>query len=189
MVEYFVRAKELAECLDISVQRVGALRKDGIFDQVRRPEGLRYSLGDAVLAYVRFIKKGGDGKTGKAGFEEQKAEAEARLKQTKAKIADLQLKELLGQMHRAEDVRDMTSDLIFSMRSALAALPGRLAVDVSGRDNPAEVSEIIKREVNLVMEELAEYQYDPDAYAKKVREREGVTPDGDEDDEEYDNEE
>ena len=179
----WVKAKDLAEMLDVSVQRIGQLKKDGVFEQLKRPEGMRYNAREAVRAYVRFIKKGesGKSKSGKALFEEEKVEAEAQLKQTKAKIAELQLKELLGQMHRAEDVRDMTSDLIFAIRSSLTALPGRLATQIVAVGTPAEASDLIRREVLQVMAELAAYEYDPDAYAERVRARAGLqTSDADE---------
>ena len=42
-----------------------------------------------------------------------------------------------GTMHRAEDVEAMTTDLVFSIRSALMAMPGRLAVDTAELETPA----------------------------------------------------
>ena len=76
-----------------------------------------------------------------------------------------------GKMHRAEDVEAMTSDLVYAIRGALIALPGRLAVDVAAVESPAEASEIIRKEVYKVMRELANYRYDPQKYEELVRER------------------
>ncbi|MBQ2361997.1 MAG: hypothetical protein II287_00115, partial [Bacteroidaceae bacterium] len=39
-------------------------------------------------------------------------------------------KELEGKMHRSEDVEAVMTDLVYTIRSMLMALPGRLAVDV-----------------------------------------------------------
>ena len=61
----------------------------------------------------------------------------------------------------------------YSIRSMLVALPGRLAVDVSSAASPAEASEIIRAEVYKILEELAGYKYDPEVYARRVRDREG----------------
>lgn len=36
---------------------------------------------------------------------------------------------------------------------------------------PAEASEVIRKEVNKVMRELAAYHYDPKKYEERVRER------------------
>jgi hypothetical protein len=76
-------------------------------------------------------------------------------------------------MHRSEDVAAMTSDLVYAIRGMIIALPGRLALDVANNNNAPECSEIIRKECYLILEELSHYEYDPEAYAKRVREREG----------------
>ena len=65
----------------------------------------------------------------------------------------------------------ITSDMVFAIRSALNALPGRLAMEVVHVETAAEAAQIIRKEVNLVMNELANYQYDPEKYQERVRER------------------
>jgi len=88
-------------------------------------------------------------------------------------MAELELMELEGKMHRSEDVEAMTTDLILNIRSMLLALPGLLAVDLAEISNPAEVSERIKEAVYDILEELSNYKYDPKEYQKRVRERQG----------------
>lgn len=65
------------------------------------------------------------------------------MKASKATIAKLEADELKGTMHRAEDVAALTEDLVYTIRGALNALPGRLAVDVAAVSTPAEASEVI----------------------------------------------
>ena len=108
--------------------------------------------------------------------------ADLQLKAAKAAKAKMEVDELKGLMHRAEDVAAMTEDLIYEIRGALIALPGRLAVDVAAATTPAEASEIIRKEVHKVMRELANYQYDPKKYEERERERMDWS-DGDSDDE------
>ena len=88
-----------------------------------------------------------------------------------AKIAELEAQELQGIMHRSEDVATLTEDLLYTIRDSLLALPGRLAVDVAATNTAAEAAEVIKREVFLVMKDLSSYNYDPEKYAERVRER------------------
>ena len=95
----------------------------------------------------------------------------SRTAQYKATIAKLEADELKGTMHRAEDVAALTEDLVYTIRGALNALPGRLAVDVAAVSTPAEASEVIRKEVSKVMRELAGYHYDPKKYEERVRER------------------
>ena len=103
--------------------------------------------------------------------ENAKSAAEITLKAAKATIAQLEAAELQGKMHRSEDVAAMTEDLIFTMRNMLAALPGRLAVDVAAAESAAEAADIIRREVHSIMAEIAKYRYDPAKYEERVRER------------------
>ena len=105
--------------------------------------------------------------------EADKLRAEADLKQSKAKIAELQLKELEGKMHRSEDVEAMTNDLVYTARSMIMALPGRLAMDVVQAGSANEASALIRAECYKILNELAGYQYDPEAYRRRVRDREG----------------
>ena len=167
-----LKAAELAEMLDLSVARIGQLRKEGVLRQEHTPLGDRYPLIDSVRSYVRFIR---DAKSTQGSSEERRDAAEADLKEAKAAIAELELKEILGQMHRAEDVEAMTSDLVLAVRTLLMALPGRLAVDIMQAGTSAEASVIIRSEVNRILEELSAYRYDPDAYARRLQERGGLT--------------
>ena len=97
--------------------------------------------------------------------------ATAKLKKSKATIAALDALERTGKMHRSEDVAAMTADLIYTIRGALLALPGRLAVDMVGVTDAAEASDLIRREVFQIMEELSRYKYDSEKYKERVRER------------------
>ncbi len=115
--------------------------------------------------------------------EKRKAQAEADLKRSKADIAMLQLNELEGKMHRSDDVEAVMTDLVYAIRSMLIALPGRLAVDVSTTTSAQEASEVIKREVYKILNELSEYKYNPEEYARRVREREGWTVHADDEEE------
>ena len=85
----------------------------------------------------------------------------------------MELQELKGEMHRSEDVEAMTTDLVFTIRGMMLALPGRLAIDLATIDKPAEISERIKQEVHSILLELSSYTYDADAYKKRVRDRQG----------------
>ena len=106
-------------------------------------------------------------------LELEKRRAEVKAKKAKATMLDYELKELKGKMHRSEDVASMTADLIYSVRTSLIALPGRLAMDLSSLTEPAEISARIQKEVYLIMEELSSYKYDPEKYKERVMERSG----------------
>lgn len=164
----------VASLFNLSERRVQQLAKEGVIEG-RKVDGVyQFDLLPTVRKYIAYLSDKANGRDQKnRKTEEEKLAAEADLKRAKADMAELQLKELRGQMHRSEDVEAITTDLVYMIRSMIIALPGRLAVDVAAVDTAPEASEIIRRECYQVLEELSNYKYDPEEYAKRVREREG----------------
>lgn len=166
----------IAKLFDLDVRRVQQLAKEGILPAAsQRP--YKFDLLPTVKAYIRYLRDRANGKEAKTAdtvkAEADKLRAEADLKQSKAKIAELQLKELEGKMHRSEDVEALTNDLVYTARSTIMALPGRLAMDVVQAGSANEASALIRTECYKILDELAGYQYDPEAYRRRVRDREG----------------
>ena len=166
----------IAKLFNLTDRRVQQLAKDGIIPAAQQ-KPYKFDLLPTVQAYIKYLSDKANGKEAKSTdavqAEADKLRAEADLKQSKAKIADMQLKELEGKMHRSEDVEAMTSDLVFTIRSMIMALPGRLAMDVVQVASAAEASALIRSECHKILDELAGYKYDPEAYQRRVRDREG----------------
>ena len=161
-----VSTTELATVLGVSARRVQQMAQDGTIPTCRKG---CFRLADSVQRYVKFLSDGPMDEEDKK-LEKTRRVAETTMKASKATIAKLEAEELKGTMHRAEDVAALTEDLVYTIRGALNALPGRLAVDVAVPP-PAEASEVIRKEVSKVMRELAGYHYDPKKYEERVRER------------------
>lgn len=166
----------IAKLFGVTERRVQQLAKDGIIPAAQqRP--YKFDLLPTVQSYIKHLSDKANGKEQKSTdtvqAETDKLRAEADLKQSKAKIADMQLKELEGKMHRSEDVEAMTNDLVYTVRSMIMALPGRLAMDVVQLTNANEASALIRSECYKILNELAGYKYDPEAYQRRVRDREG----------------
>lgn len=171
-----VDSKTIAALFSMTDRRVQQLTKEGIITATKEGNANRYDLLPTIQKYIKYLSDKANGKElskKDSETEDRKLEAEADLKRSKADMAALQLKELEGKMHRSEDVEALTLDLVFTVRSMLIALPGRLAVDVVGAKTASEASEIIREEVYKVLEELSNYKYDPEEYARRVRERQG----------------
>ena len=170
----YCKTEDLANLFGLTGQWINQLTRDGVIKRRDTPAGKRYNVVESVRAYTQYLRDKAASR-GEKGIPEdkelEKFEAEVKIKQAKAQIAELEAQELQGIMHRSEDVAAMTEDLIYTIRDSLLALPGRLAVDVARASSAAEAAEIIKREVYAVMKELSQYQYDPARYAERVRER------------------
>ncbi len=162
-----VGTTELACVLGITGRRIRQLAEDGLLDKVSKG---RFLLCESVQRYISSMAKEGENEDDRR-IEKARRTAAATLQASKAQIAKMEADELRGKMHRSEDVAAMTEDLIYTIRGSLTALPGRLAVDVAAAATPAEAAEIIRKEVHALMRELANYQYDPEKYEERVRER------------------
>lgn len=162
-----VSTEELACVLGVTGRYIRQLAEDGVLERSGRG---KFRLCDNVKRYVETVRKKPVDKD-EAELNASKLAADVSYKEAKARVAQLEADELENKMHRSEDVAAMTEDLIYTIRAALVSLPGRLAMDAAAATTPAEVSEVIRKEVHLVMRELAGYQYDPQKYAERVRER------------------
>lgn len=162
-----VSTTELAAILGLSARRIQQMAQDGTLPTIRRGA---FELCKSVQRYISFLGKDSLSEE-EEKLERARRQSEVTLKVSKAQIAKLEAAELQGKMHRSEDVAAMTEDLIYTIRAALVALPGRTAVDAAAAETPAEVSEIIRKEVYKVMKELAAYRYNPKKYEERVRDR------------------
>lgn len=156
----------IAAILGVSVRRVQQLSQDGKFTPKSRG---KFAIADTVQRYMA-MKANDEHDKDMVELEKEKKLADIKYRKAKADRAQLELDELSGKLHRAEDVEEITTDMIYEIRAGLIALPGRLAIDVSGA-KPAEAADIIKREVYSLMNDLANYKYDPSKYEERVRER------------------
>ena len=122
-----VSTTEMATVLGVSARRVQQMAQDGTVPTCRK--GF-FRLADSVQRYINFLSDGPMDEEDKK-LEKTRRVAETTMKASKATIAKLEAEELKGTMHRAEDVAALTEDLVYTIRGALNALPGRLAVDVA----------------------------------------------------------
>lgn len=174
MAENLQSTQVIAKIFGVSTRRVEQLKTEGVIKGQGKPT--KYDLLPTIQAYIRYLSDKANGREKKettAELEEAKLRAEVDIKEAKAKAAQMELKELQGKMHRAEDVEAITTDHVLFLRSMLMAMPGKLAVDLAGTHTATEQADRVKREVYYLLERLAEYRYDPEEYRARVRERQG----------------
>ena len=166
----YFKTADICSMVGKSNQWIGQLTNQGTIKKVKTKHGSMYEVADTVYRYCENISKK-EIDEDDAKIEKTKRMAEAQIKASKATMAKLEADELRGKMHRSEDVEAITQDMVYAIRGALIALPGRLAVDTANAKTAAETAEIIRKEVHTVMNELANYQYDPSKYEERVRNR------------------
>ena len=174
MAENLQSTQVIAKIFGVSTRRVEQLKTEGVIKGQGKPT--KYDLLPTIQAYIRYLSDKANGREKKettAELEEAKLRAEVHIKEANPKAAQMELKELQGKMHRAEDVEAITTDHVLFLRSMLMAMPGKLAVDLAGTHTAPEQADRVKREVYYLLERLAEYRYDPEEYRARVRERQG----------------
>ena len=138
IADELVGTKELVDLFGISSRRIEQLRAEGIIESEGKPA--RYRLVPTLKRYIKYLSDKANGREKKqttAQQEEEKLKAEVRIKKAKAKTAELELDELQGKMHRAEDVEAIVTGHVYEVRSMLMAMPGKLAIDLAALNTPA----------------------------------------------------
>lgn len=178
-IPLYVKTADICAMTGKSNQWIGQLVSQGTLSKRSTPHGAMFDVASAIHAYCDMLEgrvKAVEDKAASAAAKEI-TEAEVSIKKAKAIKSVLEAKELQGKMHRSEDVAALTEDLIYTVRGAFLALPGRLAVEVIQATSAAEAAEIIRAEVYRAMEGIANYKYDPKKYEERVRERNRWDPD------------
>lgn len=166
-----ISSRELAKVLGKTDRTIQLLAKTGEITVEKIKNRNQYNLYTVVQEYIDNLTKRETRKF--SSIDEEKAYEEVRYKRAKADMMELELAELDGEMHCAEDVENMTTDLALAVRSALMSLPGRLGVDVATIGDAAECSEVIKKAVCEVLENMEKHKYNEEEYKKLARERKG----------------
>ncbi len=169
-VQIFVKTADIVAATGKTTSWIRDITARGIIKETKTKHGHLYDFVQTMRAYCSSLEaRRSDDDT--ADVELKKKKAEAKLKESKAAIADMQAKEFQGKMHRSEDVQKMTADLLYFVRGGLMALAGRCANDCAASPEPAVVQKIIDREVREILKDLSEYKYDPKRYDELVRQR------------------
>lgn len=168
--QIFVKTADIVAATGKTTSWIRDITARGIIKETKTKHGALYDFTQTMRAYCASLEsRRSDEDT--ADVELKRKKAEAKLKESKAVIAEMQAKEFQGKMHRSEDVQKMTADLLYFVRGGLVALAGRCATDCAASSEPAEVQKIIEHEVHEILKDLSEYKYDPKRYDELVRQR------------------
>ena len=172
-------SQEVAELIGKDARTVQTLAKQGILTHEKLGRSYQFNLYTVIKEYCDYLAKFKKKKI--SSTEEEKMAEDVRWKRAKADIAELELQELKGMLHSAEDVEEMTTDLVLVIRSSFLALPGRVSSELAEMETASEVSERLTVEIFDILKDLSNYRYDPEEYRKRVRERRGWNRDEQED--------
>lgn len=105
----------------------------------------------------------------------ERAKHDSRIKAATADMRELERDEMFGKYHRAEFVEDAFNEYVYAVRSAVLALPGKLApVLAPDKKTTARYASIIESEVTAMLESLSNYEYNADYYRERLAEVTGL---------------
>lgn len=173
-----VSSEEISRIIGKDVRTVQIMAKQGILTCEKVGRKNSYDLYVVIQEYCEHLTKTANRKI--SSMEDEKLAEDIRIKRAKADMAELELQELKGTLHAAEDVEEMTTDLILVIRSSFLALPGKVSAELAEMGDASEVSERLRNEIFDILKDLSNYEYNSDEYRKRVRERRGWLRDGQE---------
>lgn len=149
---------ELAEYLGLSTRRIRQLNKEGVV--IKSQKG-KYDLKKSVLGYINLLRQAENKKD--VDLEKLKISQAAetlmheRLKKRKTELQVLQIEKKL---HAQEDVEFFWNSMIAAAKAKITAIPVKCAPVLVGLEDRKEVQAILRREIELAMNELADYDID-----------------------------
>ena len=149
-----VSAAVLGNIFVVTDRRIRQMAEEGII--VRAAKG-RYNLVDSLKNYILSLKlavdsNDSDNPDGELNFEEEKALHE----RVKRHISEMKLQTMKGELHKADDVRHVMTDMLSSFKTRMMNIPAKVAPVLEDRD-AGYIKERLTSEVTEALNELKDY--------------------------------
>ena len=154
--------RAIARFLDVSERRVRQLRDEKVIAEVR--PGL-YDLIDTNHRYINYLRKRNPEGDETIDYNTERAKL-VRAKR-KNEEYELQLKE--NQLHAAEDIEAVMTDMLVNFKSRLMAIPSKLAPVLCKKTDKAEIFALLKDHIDEALMELSDFKA---TFGERVKEDE-----------------
>lgn len=163
----YLTSSQLADILNIGERRINQIAKEGTI--FKRDLNGKFDAAKCVESYYLY-KLAPDGETLNYNVEH------TLLERAKREKAELELKLMKKELHRAEDVEACLTGMIIIFRNRMLGIPSQIAPVITGEKRTAKIQELLDLRIREALTELAEY--DNDMFDQ------GDTPDYEDDDDE-----
>ena len=153
-----VNEVELSEYLGLSTRRIRQLVKEGV---VYKTQKGRYDLKKSVLGYINSVRA--EQKKKDVDLEKLRISQAAETlmhERLKKRRTELQVLQIEKKLHAQEDVEYFWNAMVLAAKSKITAIPVKCAPILVGIEDRKEVQAILRREIELAMNELADYDID-----------------------------
>lgn len=150
-----VSAAVLGDIFGVSDRRIRQMAEEGIISRVAKG---RYNFKESVKNYILSLKLAADASTsenpdGELDFNEEKALHE----RVKRHISELKLQTMKGELHKAEDVQKVMTDMLTAFKTRILNIPAKASPLLANRSEVGYIKDVLMKEVLEALNELKEY--------------------------------
>ncbi|WP_139243408.1 hypothetical protein [Anaerocolumna xylanovorans] len=154
-----VSAAVLGNIFGVTDRRIRQMAEEGIISRAAKG---RYNLVESLKNYILSLKLAVDSNNeenpdGELDIDEEKALHE----RVKRHISELKLQTMKGELHKAQDVEAVMSDMLSAFKTRMMNIPSKVAPVLEDRD-AGYIKDKLTEEVNDALNELKDY--DPKAF-------------------------
>ncbi|MGI9202655.1 MAG: hypothetical protein ACR2Q3_01525, partial [Woeseiaceae bacterium] len=162
--EYQVDVEDLAYLVNLTPRRVQQLEVEGVIEKL---EHGKYDLIECVRSIIDARLRSASGSVASEAEKTQRT----RLTKAKADIAELNRRELAGDLVRVDVQRRNLDQLAREVRSNLETIPDRNAGILAGETDKGKTHQILANEIRQALEDIGEKLLtclveDPHAYVE-----------------------
>jgi phage terminase Nu1 subunit (DNA packaging protein) len=153
-----VDVTQLARLIDLTPRRVQQLTNEGVLVRARDAEGNeirgRYDFRTNNVAYIRYLRTLADrAEVSDKEFAQHKNTKAA----AEAEMAVLRLRIFKNQLHRAEDVEFVMTNMHTAFKQRAMAIPSRVTRLILGQTKFQVVYDLIMAEIRHCLQEFSDY--------------------------------
>lgn len=141
------KLNETAKLLDVTPRRVQQLASDGI---IPKPEQGEYDLAKCVISYIRYIRRLAQG-SGDLSLTDERT----RLAKEQADRAERENLLARGDLVPVGIVAGIFEKVFSALRAKIVSIPGKIAPQIVGLNNVAEVKGLLESVHNEALAELS----------------------------------
>lgn len=167
--EGYKDARYLAKFFGRSDRHIRKLTTDGTLKGYMFKGAYYYDLIPTIRAYIMYLTKLAEEKSNILDdLSKEKADADIMYLRTRAKKAELEVKELENKLLPVEAVKDYTNDILRFIKLEVTQIPEKANKEITkykellpGKSDPAVIAEILTDVINTALTNMSNYEYTP----------------------------
>jgi phage terminase Nu1 subunit (DNA packaging protein) len=146
--------EELAQFVGVDVRRIQQLTKEGILKkEPGNQKTSKYNFVRNVHSLLQYYRQKSDSR--RSGDSDEMTTAKLEQIILKNQIDELKLKQMEGELHKAEDIEKIIGLMLTRLRTNLLGLPMSMAPILRDMDDVRDIAAKLKERISEIMNEVA----------------------------------